>query len=571
MKKYLIILAVLLLGGLAFTTSAQVLARVSTCTISNVTYNYNNNSDAWPISLNVDIHVKGNITGTSTYTGPLLYQGAINQTIANNLKNYNTASPDFVPLAINSVATGTVFTFIKTADSNGGIFRATVPVNFLTGYTIINAGVAGGGSIASTTMAQISLVKNGQTVCRYSAPAVPSFSITSPKTTDTLVTGTDQTITWTSTGLSPSVSITLGLTGEIQRAGEASASKVVPNTGSYVWHNIPYLVGAAGDIPLDYVLQVSDSEGKILDSRKVGIQNVPTDKPTVIIFNSTNPNVSLPATTTAVYLVWTPVAGASSYNVRVDDTTKNGWSGKCTIADPANSGDLCANNVPTTITTFPVQNGHAYHFWVDVPGVNSRSIDFTVGKGQADVNVKVDNNAQGNIACTSFTYSPWGACVNNSQSRTVATQSPTGCTSGASPVLTQSCSTIANVTIPGSDGAKLDCTVSTVNLGWAAVSGAKEYNIRVDDTTAGGWSGNCASPSTGDLCWDHYASTAVIPYPVQSDHHYTFWVDVPNVNSQRISFSVSPCAVASAPAPTIISQVASVISAGIFNALFGWW
>lgn len=40
--------------------------------------------------------------------------------------------------------------------------------------------------------------------------------------------------------------------------------------------------------------------------------------------------------------------------------------------------------------------------------------------------------------CTSFTYSAWGACSSGSQSRTVTTSSPSGCT-GGSPVLTQSC------------------------------------------------------------------------------------------------------------------------------------
>ena len=40
--------------------------------------------------------------------------------------------------------------------------------------------------------------------------------------------------------------------------------------------------------------------------------------------------------------------------------------------------------------------------------------------------------------CTSFTYSAWGTCTNGSQSRTVATSSPSGCT-GGSPVLTQAC------------------------------------------------------------------------------------------------------------------------------------
>jgi hypothetical protein len=43
--------------------------------------------------------------------------------------------------------------------------------------------------------------------------------------------------------------------------------------------------------------------------------------------------------------------------------------------------------------------------------------------------------------CTSFTYSAWGACQSGTQSRTVVSSSPAGCT-GGSPVLTQACTSI---------------------------------------------------------------------------------------------------------------------------------
>jgi hypothetical protein len=47
---------------------------------------------------------------------------------------------------------------------------------------------------------------------------------------------------------------------------------------------------------------------------------------------------------------------------------------------------------------------------------------------------------QKSLSCTSFTYNDWGACQsNNTQSRTVATSTPTGCSGGEVPVLTQSC------------------------------------------------------------------------------------------------------------------------------------
>ena len=53
-------------------------------------------------------------------------------------------------------------------------------------------------------------------------------------------------------------------------------------------------------------------------------------------------------------------------------------------------------------------------------------------------------------ACTSFAYSTWGACQStNTQSRTVTSSSPSGCT-GGSPVTSQACTYVAPI-----DGAAL--------------------------------------------------------------------------------------------------------------------
>ena len=46
--------------------------------------------------------------------------------------------------------------------------------------------------------------------------------------------------------------------------------------------------------------------------------------------------------------------------------------------------------------------------------------------------------APAQATCTSFTYSDWSTCANGTQSRTVASSTPSGCT-GGSPVLSQSC------------------------------------------------------------------------------------------------------------------------------------
>jgi mono/diheme cytochrome c family protein len=53
-------------------------------------------------------------------------------------------------------------------------------------------------------------------------------------------------------------------------------------------------------------------------------------------------------------------------------------------------------------------------------------------------------------ACTSFTYSVWGACQsNNTQTRTQLTASPAGCT-GGTPVLSQACTYVPPTPVCGS-------------------------------------------------------------------------------------------------------------------------
>jgi hypothetical protein len=56
------------------------------------------------------------------------------------------------------------------------------------------------------------------------------------------------------------------------------------------------------------------------------------------------------------------------------------------------------------------------------------------------------------VTCTSFTYSAWSECSSSgTQTRTVASSSPSGCT-GGSPVLSQACTYTAPVTCTDSDG-----------------------------------------------------------------------------------------------------------------------
>jgi hypothetical protein len=57
----------------------------------------------------------------------------------------------------------------------------------------------------------------------------------------------------------------------------------------------------------------------------------------------------------------------------------------------------------------------------------------------------VVSGAPAGTICTSFTYSNWNSCQsNNTQTRTVSSSLPNGCT-GGSPTLTQSCNYVAPI------------------------------------------------------------------------------------------------------------------------------
>ena len=82
--------------------------------------------------------------------------------------------------------------------------------------------------------------------------------------------------------------------------------------------------------------------------------------------------------------------------------------------------------------------------------------------------------------CTSFTYSAWSACLsNNTQTRTVASSSPSGCT-GGKPVLTQSCTYTAPTTT--TDGAALYtqyCASCHGSLSNSSKKGASASTIQI--------------------------------------------------------------------------------------------
>ncbi len=128
---------------------------------------------------------------------------------------------------------------------------------------------------------------------------------------------------------------------------------------------------------------------------------------------------------------------------------------------------LSSTTPPTTCTSF------TYSTWGDcqASGTQSRTVVSASPAGctggspvlsQACTYVPPANS------CTSFTYSAWGACQSNgTQSRTVTASSPSGC-SGGSPVLTQSCTYVPPVTT---------CTSFTYSAWGTCTNGAQTRTV----------------------------------------------------------------------------------------------
>jgi len=102
------------------------------------------------------------------------------------------------------------------------------------------------------------------------------------------------------------------------------------------------------------------------------------------------------------------------------------------------------------------------------------------GKGTYIAELEYASGAQ---ACTSFTYSAWSECQNNTQTRTVTSSSPTGCT-GGNPILTQSCNNpSASYTIyktamsPTIDGNLFEYTSANV-ISYSPATGGNTVTVR---------------------------------------------------------------------------------------------
>jgi hypothetical protein len=117
------------------------------------------------------------------------------------------------------------------------------------------------------------------------------------------------------------------------------------------------------------------------------------------------------------------------------------------------------------------------------------------------------------VTCTAFTYSAWGACQsNNTQTRTVATSSPAGCT-GGSPVVSQSC-----IYVPPTPTCDLSTAVPSCSTCHGAIgSGTHATRALTCATCHGPVNNGTGTPSTGMVA-TLSGTTCRLTYPTSGTH-----------------------------------------------------
>lgn len=111
--------------------------------------------------------------------------------------------------------------------------------------------------------------------------------------------------------------------------------------------------------------------------------------------------------------------------------------------DPGGTGFLDPPVTPTpTVTTNAACTSYTYSEWGACGGgVQARSILHQYPSGCTDTATAIltQNCTMPTVVCSSYVYSDWSACVGGSQTRSIVSKSPTGCTDTSSAVFTQSC------------------------------------------------------------------------------------------------------------------------------------
>lgn len=245
----------------------------------------------------------------------------------------------------------------------------------------------------------------------------------------------------------------------------------------------------------------------------------PTATPTTRIpnpiLNPVAPIACMTGNPMPVTFTWSAVTGASSYYLRIDDTS-NPWLAVCNTSTPPNPGDICSGFITGTSFTALLIPGKTYNYWISTFTNNNT----TSSSGTPPLSLTIPN-----IPCAPTQTGPTG---------TIA------CQSGS---------------------------YSTVNFNWSSVAGASSYYLRIDDKS-NGWV-TCPAPGTtgptpmpGDSCISGIATNSY-SVKLQPNKTYDWWVSgyngsTPGVLSPPMTFTVPPVCTPT-PAPITAKCVSTTI------------
>ena len=141
------------------------------------------------------------------------------------------------------------------------------------------------------------------------------------------------------------------------------------------------------------------------------------------------------------------------------------------------------SSTPSTCSSF------TYNGWgTCTNGTQTRTVATSTPTGCTGGTPVLSQSCTSATTCSSFTYNGWGTCTNGTQTRTVATSTPTGCT-GGTPVLSQSCTSATT------------CSSFTYN-GWGTCTNGTQTRTVATSTPTGCTGGtpvlsqSCTSSST---------------------------------------------------------------------------
>ncbi|MEK7658384.1 MAG: peptidoglycan-binding domain-containing protein [Patescibacteria group bacterium] len=267
-----------------------------------------------------------------------------------------------------------------------------------------------------------------------------SVTVTSPNGGEEWVRGSTHNVTWTSQNVERDVYLTIKNfdTNVIKSISLAPVSPV-SDSASF---NIPSDLAVGNK----YKVRVGNSDVSDYSDNYFSILDTTTSSNASITVTSPNGGETWQVGGTHNITWFSQGANAINYNVQIGiidnrySTESGDRSEKIIVNSIPNTGSY-SWTVPQSIGTMNLNDTIQPVYKIVV---HSRS-DAVTGVALGDSSDNPFSIVAPTVACTSFTYSAWGACQsNNTQTRTVVSSSPTGC-AGGSPILSQSCGVVKTV------------------------------------------------------------------------------------------------------------------------------